>query len=73
MKINNIPNARSMIAGKNYKVIKGAFHVVVHKKSFELHVFLGDYFIKRYSIGLGRDNSTPVGEFLAGSRLEKLV
>ncbi len=71
MKINNIRNARSMIAGDNYKLIKGPFHVVVHKKSFELHVFLGDYFVKRYSIGLGRDNSTPVGEFLAGSRLEK--
>lgn len=71
MKINNIPNARSMIAGKNYKVIKGPFNVVIHKKTFELHVFLRDYFIKKYSIGLGRDNSTPVGEFLAGSRLEK--
>ncbi|MCK4850396.1 MAG: L,D-transpeptidase family protein [Phycisphaerae bacterium] len=71
MKINNIPDAKLMIAGKNYKVIKGPFSVVIHKKTFELDVFLGDYFIKRYPIGLGRDNSTPVGEFLAGSRLEK--
>ncbi len=71
MKINNIPDARSMMAGKNYKVIKGPFRVVIHKKSFELDVFLGDYFIKRCPIGLGRNNSSPVGEFLAGSRLEK--
>ena len=71
MKINNIPNARSMIAGDNYKVIKGPFHVVVHKKRFELEVFLGDYFIKRYPIGLGKDNSTPAGEFTAGTRLRK--
>ncbi len=73
MKINNIPNATSMMAGKNYKVIKGPFNVVIHKKSFELDVFLGRHFIKRYAIGLGRDNSTPVGEFLAGSRLEKPI
>lgn len=71
MKINNISNARSMIAGRSYKVIKGPFNVVVHKKTFELEVFLGDYFIKRYAIGLGKDDSSPVGEFLAGERLEK--
>ena len=71
MKINKIPNEWSMIAGKNYKVIKGPFNVVVHKKTFELEVFLGDYFITKYPIGLGRDNSTPLGEFLAGSRLER--
>ena len=71
MKINNIHNAKSMMAGKNYKLIKGPFNVVIHKKTFELDVFLGDYFIKRYPIGLGRDNSSPVGEFLAGSRLKQ--
>ncbi len=71
MKINNIRDARSMMAGKSYKVIKGPFNVVIHKKAFEMDVFLGNYFIKRYSIGLGRDNSSPVGEFLAGPRLEK--
>ena len=71
MKINNIPDARSMMAGKNYKVIKGPFSVVIHKKTFELDVFLGDHFIKRYPIGLGRNNSTPVGEFLAGTKLEE--
>ena len=71
MKINNIPDARSMIAGKNYKVIKGPFSIVIHKKTFELDVFLGDYFIKKYPIGLGRDNSTPVGKFLAGTKLEE--
>ena len=71
MKINNIPNEWSMMAGRDYKVIKGPFSVVVHKKTFELDVFLGDYFITKYPIGLGRDNSTPVGEFLAGSRLKR--
>lgn len=71
MKINNIRDARSMMAGKSYKVIKGPFNVVIHKKTFELEVFLGDYFIKKYAIGLGKDNSTPVGEFLAGSKLKK--
>ena len=71
MKINNIRNAKSMMAGKNYKLIKGPFNVVIHKKTFELDVFLGDHFIKKYPIGLGRDNSSPVGEFLAGPRLKK--
>ncbi len=71
MKINNIPNEWSMRAGRDYKVINGPFNIVVHKKTFELEVFLGDYFITKYTIGLGRDNSTPLGEFLAGSRLKR--
>ena len=69
MKINNIRDARSMRADRNYKVINGPFNVVVHKKTFLLEVFLRDYYIKSYQIGLGRDNSTPLGTFLAGSKM----
>ena len=69
MKINGISNARLMRADKSYKVIKGPFDVVIDKKTFRLDVFLGDYYIQSYSIGLGRDNSTPPGTFLAGAKL----
>lgn len=69
MKINGIADPTRMRADKSYKVIKGPFDVVVHKKTFRLEVFLGDYYIKGYSIGLGRDNSTPTGVFLTGSKL----
>ena len=71
MKVNNIPDARSMRADRDYKVIKGPFNVVVNKKTFQLDVFLKDYFIKSYTIGLGRDNSTPAETFLAGPKLQK--
>lgn len=71
MKINNIPDARSMRADRDYKVIKGPFNIVVNKKTFRLDVYLKDYYIKGYAIGLGRDNSTPAGTFLAGAKLEK--
>lgn len=71
MKINNIPDAYSMRADKDYKVIKGPFDVVINKKAFRLDVYLKDYYIKGYPIGLGRDNSTPAGTFVAGAKLEK--
>ena len=69
MTINRIADDRSMRANRNYKVIQGPFSVVIRKKDFELDVFLGKNFIKSYRIGLGRDGSTPVGEFLAGPKL----
>ena len=71
LKINNIASDRLMMAGRNYKVVKGPFDVVIHKKTFEMEVYLGDYFIKKYRIGLGIDNSTPEGQFLAGEKLEE--
>ena len=69
LKINNIPNDRSMRAGKTYKVIKGPFNVVIDKKAFRLDVYLADFYIRSYPIGLGMDNSTPTGAFVAGPKL----
>ena len=69
LKINNIPNDRSMRADRSYKVIKGPFDIVIYKKNFQLDVFLGNYYIRSYTIGLGIDNSTPTGTFLAGEKL----
>jgi len=69
LKINNIPNDRSMRAGKTYKVIKGPFNVVIDKKAFRLDVYLADFYIRSYPIGLGVDNSTPTGTFVAGPKL----
>ncbi|NIA06188.1 MAG: L,D-transpeptidase family protein [Actinobacteria bacterium] len=69
LKINNIPNDRSMRADRSYKVIKGPFDIIIYKKNFQLDVFLGDYYIRSFAIGLGRDNSTPTGAFVAGDKL----
>ena len=71
LKINNIPNEFSMRADRSYKVIKGPFDIVIYKKDFQLDVFLGDYYIRSYTIGLGKDNSTPTGTFFAGAKLTK--
>jgi lipoprotein-anchoring transpeptidase ErfK/SrfK len=69
LKINNIPNDRSMRADRSYKVIKGPFTLVIDKKTFQLDVFLGDYYVRSYAIGLGKNNSTPSGTFFAGAKL----
>jgi lipoprotein-anchoring transpeptidase ErfK/SrfK len=71
LKINNIPNDRSMRADRSYKVIKGPFNLVIDKKTFQLDVFLGDYYVRSYAIGLGKNNSTPTGTFFAGAKLTK--
>ena len=69
LSINKIPNEGSMRANRDYKVLKGPFHVVAHKKTFELDVYLGKYFVKSYAIGLGKNGSTPLGDFLVGDKL----
>ena len=70
MSINKIPNEVSMRANRDYKVLKGPFHVIVHKKNFELDVYLGKYFVRSYAIGLGKNDSTPLGKFLVGDKLQ---
>jgi len=46
------------------KIIKGAFSVLVDKSDFTLTVFLNDHYIKQYTIGLGKNDSTPQGTFV---------
>lgn len=72
--INGV-DARRLSLGRQLKVVNGPFHVVVSKSQFRLDVFLDDIngapvYIRSFPVGLGADDSTPVGRWVvrAGSK-----
>jgi lipoprotein-anchoring transpeptidase ErfK/SrfK len=69
-RINNI-DARHLRAGATIKLVEGPFFAVVSKKKFEMDLYLGGLpgeksamFVTSYSVGLGRDDSTPLGTWM---------
>src|SRR4029453_10517835 len=68
---NGLADARRLRAGSTIKVLKGPFHAVVNKSSFRLDLYLGGLpgsgadvmYVTSYPVGLGKDNSTPVGKW----------
>jgi len=73
VRINRLPDALKFQAGADYKLIKGPFHAIVYKSIFKLDLHLHRkednlpaVFIKRYDVGLGRNNSTPAGRWRLG-------
>lgn len=65
LKINNLRSPKHLQAGQTIKVIKGPFHVKIHRSTFTLDLYLGNkMFIKSYRIGLGSENrETPTGRW----------
>jgi lipoprotein-anchoring transpeptidase ErfK/SrfK len=73
VQINPPTSAATFRAGADYKLIKGPFHAIVYKSIFKLDLYLhrksdnlDPVFIKRYDVGLGQNNSTPVGLWRLG-------
>jgi lipoprotein-anchoring transpeptidase ErfK/SrfK len=66
----NRTDPRRLQAGKQLKVIQGPFDAVVDLRRFELTVHAHGYFVASFPIGVGQDNSTPVGEFTVDDKLE---
>jgi lipoprotein-anchoring transpeptidase ErfK/SrfK len=55
--------------GDTLKVFQGPFDVVVEKARFRLTVYLNGVFVKEYRIGIGKNGSTPEGEFYVKNKL----
>lgn len=53
------------------KVVRGPFDAVVEKSKLKLSVYLGNKYVKSYDVGLGKEDSTPVGSFKVISKLKK--
>jgi lipoprotein-anchoring transpeptidase ErfK/SrfK len=69
-RINGI-DPRHLRSGATIKLIEGPFFGVVSKKKFEMDLYLGGLpgekscmFVTNYSVGLGRDDSTPAGTWM---------
>lgn len=58
-----------IVPGQRLKVVPGGFDVEVVKSGFLLTVFKDGVWVREFPVGLGKDGSTPVGEFVAGAKL----
>ena len=67
--LNNIA-PRSIREGQKLKVIKGPFSAYVDLSDFELTVHAHGYFVRRYTVGIGKMNSSPLGKFKVLNKVE---
>lgn len=70
-RINRMPDPRRLTVGQKLKLIRGPFHAVVTKSECRLDLYAGEsaspgerVFIRSFRVGLGENNSTPVGNFV---------
>jgi lipoprotein-anchoring transpeptidase ErfK/SrfK len=68
--INEISDPKRLQAGKSIKILKGPIHAVVDKSDFTLDLYFNSpggpdsVYITTFSVGLGKDDSTPTGKWL---------
>lgn len=60
-------------AGQQLKVVRGPFGAVVDLSRYTLTVHAHGWYVRHYSIGIGRDEKTPVGKFTVEEKLENPV
>jgi hypothetical protein len=71
VKINGLADAGRIQPGQQLKMILGPMHAEVSKSRFLMDIYLQRddlprMFVKRLSVGLGKDDSTPVGLWRVG-------
>lgn len=68
-KLNRV-DPRQIRPGQKLKVIEGPFGAVVDLRRFELTVESYGYFVACFPVGIGKDGTTPIGEFTVQDKLE---
>lgn len=66
----NQVDAKRIRPGKKLKVFQGPFEARVDISDFELTILLHGQYVKRYRVGTGKMNSTPIGQFTVREKLE---
>ena len=58
--------------GQRLKVPVGPFHVKISKSAYRLDLYLQDTYVRSFKVGVGENDSTPVGKFKvrSNSKLE---
>lgn len=68
--INGLASAKKLRSEQWIKIPNGPFHCVITKSAYRLDVYLGSagepgsLFVGSLPVGLGKDNSTPTGEWM---------
>lgn len=55
--------------GERLKILNGNVTVLVDKSDYTLTLLLNGHFIKQFSVGIGKSDKTPVGDFLVDNKL----
>lgn len=70
-RINRMADPRRLTVGQKLKLLRGPFHAVVSKSDYRLDLYAGEsgspgerVFIRSFRVGLGENNSTPLGNFV---------
>ena len=71
-RLNNV-EANRVRTGSKLKVIRGPFGAVVDLSDFELTIHAHGYYVRSYKVGIGKGQSTPIGEFKVQNKLENPV
>lgn len=66
----NRTEPKQLQAGVRLKVVTGPFDAVVSLSDFRLTVHAHGWYVNHYTIGIGRENRTPLGEFTVQEKLE---
>ncbi len=66
----NRTSPRAIRPGQKLKVIKGPFAAVINLSQHEVTIHAHGYFVKRYPIGIDKENRTPLGDFKVIEKLE---
>ncbi|MFO1020291.1 MAG: L,D-transpeptidase family protein [Planctomycetales bacterium] len=68
-KLNQV-QPKKLRVGRKLKVFEGPFQACVDLSDFELTIHQNGLFIKKYKVGIGKENSSPIGEFAVREKLE---
>lgn len=70
LRLVNSMSSDSVYPGASLKVPNQALSIFVRKSKFKLEVLLGNVMLRRYSVGIGKDNRSPEGKFTIATRLK---
>ena len=65
----NRVDERKIRAGAKLKVNKGPFSALVDLSDFELTIHAHGYFVHRYTVGIGKQGTSPQGRFVVKQKL----
>ena len=68
VRVNRI-DPQKIRVGQKLKVIRGPFAAFVDLSHYELTIHAHGYFVKRYTVGIGKAGTTPIGKFVVKEKL----
>lgn len=69
-KVNGVADPARLPAGQRLKVLRGPFSGVVEVSNFEMTLWLNGLYAGRFLVGVGEDQTTPIGQFQVLSKVQ---